>query len=54
MDRPKKPSGRHAVRLRRDEIITRISLDLIFGHTGVAGSTNQVTEVGPTDKFLRN
>jgi hypothetical protein len=30
MDRPTKPSGRHAVRLRRDEIITRLSYRFNF------------------------
>jgi CHAT domain-containing protein len=30
MDRPTKPSGRHAVRLRWDEIITRLSYRFIF------------------------
>ncbi len=30
MDRPTKPSGRHAVRLRRDEIIARLSYRFNF------------------------
>src|ERR1700676_5461406 len=30
MDRPTKPSGRHAVRLRWDEIITRLSFRFNF------------------------
>jgi len=30
MDRPTKPSGRHAVRLRWDEIITRLSYRFNF------------------------
>jgi hypothetical protein len=35
MDRPTKSIGRHAVRLRWDEIITRLSYRFIFfGHTG--------------------
>jgi hypothetical protein len=46
MDRPTKPSGRHAVRLRWDEIITRLSyrfnfLAILVGGIGVSGGSHE-------------
>ena len=45
MDRPTKPSGRHAVRLRWDEIITRLSYRFnFFGHTGLTRQAREVQQ----------
>ncbi len=47
MDRPTKPSGRHAVRLRWDEIITRLSYRFIF--LAIRGEMVEING-GPIDR----
>src|SRR5712671_393979 len=47
MDRPTKPSGRHAVRLRWDEIITRLSFRFNFLAIRPQFKTDAIRREGP-------